>query len=272
MDFMLGLLESHATRLAHAPESYFKTGVDLGWTKLKKYYTLTDVSPVYRAAILLHPAHKWEYFEEKWARHPRWIKDAKMVVKELWQLYKQKFAKDTLLEDRDGSPGLSEFDNFLRLTGKRRLADEYDRYCALPPDDTVKNPLKWWRDHEKAYPSLSRLAFDLLSTPGMSSECERVFSQAKKLITDERNRFKADIVEAEECTKNWVLHGLVSIDPGLPTPEKLSSESSQTPSRSLPDHPSHPSSSPPSSPLLGPPSDLPASNPTRSRAMQRLEA
>jgi hypothetical protein len=69
--------------LRRPPESYFETGVDLGWTKFKKYYTLTDVSPIYRAAVLLHPAHKWEDFEEKWAEHPRWIKGAQMVDKEL---------------------------------------------------------------------------------------------------------------------------------------------------------------------------------------------
>lgn len=129
-------------------------------------------------------------------------------------MYKQKHGPDVPAEDHDSSSELSEFDSSLKLSGKRRLADEYDRYCALPPDDRVKNPLEWWRDHEKAYPVLSQLAFDLLSIPGMSSECERVFSQAKKLITAERNRFKSDMVEAEECTKNWLAHGLVSISPG----------------------------------------------------------
>jgi len=169
MDFMLGLLESHATRLAQAPRILLPERSRLGWAKFKKYCTLTDVSPVYHTAVLLRPAHKWEDFEEKWAEHLRWIKDAKMVVKELWQLYKQKFAKDTLLEDQDDSPELSEFDSFLKLTGKRGLADEYDRYCTLPPYDTMKNPLEWWRDYEKAFPSVSRLAFYLSSTPGMAS-------------------------------------------------------------------------------------------------------
>jgi hypothetical protein len=136
-----------------------------------------------------------------------------MVVRELWQVYKQKHGPDVSVEDHNSSSELSKFNSFLKLSSKRRLTDKYDRYYALPPDDTVKNPLEWWRDHEKAYPGLSQLAFDLLSIPGMSSECERVFSQAKKLITAERNRFKSDMVEAEECTKNWLTHGLVSISP-----------------------------------------------------------
>ena len=45
----------------------------------------------------------------------------------------------------------------------------------------------WWRKHEAEYSVLLMIAFDILSIPGMSAEVERVFSQAKKLITDERN-------------------------------------------------------------------------------------
>jgi hypothetical protein len=53
------------------------------------------------------------------------------------------------------------------------------------------------------------MAVDLFSAPAMSSECERVFSQAKKLVTDERNRLAADTIEACECQKNWLRHGIV---------------------------------------------------------------
>jgi len=37
----------------------------------------------------------------------------------------------------------------------------------------------------------------------ISAKCERVFSSAKCLITDSRNRLKADIIEANECLKSW---------------------------------------------------------------------
>ena len=37
----------------------------------------------------------------------------------------------------------------------------------------------------------------------ISAECERVFSSAKYLITDSRNRLKADIIKANECLKLW---------------------------------------------------------------------
>jgi hypothetical protein len=43
----------------------------------------------------------------------------------------------------------------------------------------------------------------------MSSECERAFSQAKKLITVERHSLLPDIIEADQCVKSWLRNGLV---------------------------------------------------------------
>ena len=54
------------------------------------------------------------------------------------------------------------------------------------------------------------MAVDLFSIPGMSAECERVFSQTKKLITEERNRLSPDTVEADQLQKHWLLRGLVT--------------------------------------------------------------
>jgi len=43
----------------------------------------------------------------------------------------------------------------------------------------------------------------------MSDEPERLFSSAKLLISDLRNRLGDDIIEAAECLKSWVQHGLI---------------------------------------------------------------
>ncbi len=47
-------------------------------------------------------------------------------------------------------------------------------------------------------PTLFQFALDTLSCPAMSAECERVFSNAKRLITPERNQLAEDIIEACE--------------------------------------------------------------------------
>jgi hypothetical protein len=74
----------------------------------------------------------------------------------------------------------------------------------------VNEPLRWWRERgELLYPTLASMAYDLFSIPAKSAECERAFSLAKKLITDERYNLKPDIIEADQCIKSWCKHGIV---------------------------------------------------------------
>ncbi|KAF8534961.1 hypothetical protein BDD12DRAFT_894582 [Trichophaea hybrida] len=42
-----------------------------------------------------------------------------------------------------------------------------------------------------------------------NDEPEHVFSSAKLLISDLRNRLGDDIIQASECLKSWIQHGLV---------------------------------------------------------------
>jgi hypothetical protein len=50
---------------------------------------------------------------------------------------------------------------------------------------------------------LRQLALDLISIPAMSAEVERVFSQAKRLITTDRNRMNDETIEVLQLLKNW---------------------------------------------------------------------
>ena len=49
------------------------------------------------------------------------------------------------------------------------------------------------------------MGLDMVSIPAMSSECERVFSQAKLLITSQRHRLSADVIEATQCLRMWLI-------------------------------------------------------------------
>jgi hypothetical protein len=115
---------------------------------------------------------------------------------------------------------VDEFQSFRRISKKfkpkkkARVQDEYDAYNEEFPDRKdrlINNPLMWWNVNGWKYLILQKMAYDLFSIPGMSSECERVFSQAKKLITDERNRLGPATIEADECLKNWITTGLVEV-------------------------------------------------------------
>ena len=222
MDYMNLKLEAAARAVVEEPESYYKTGIDYAYSKLQKYYIKTDDSPVYGAAIYLHPAHKEVYFDDKWQKWPAWIKKMRSSVEKFYEVYAddvRRAAKEQEIEQQQQSEHIDDdFESFRRVsstfktTKKRKVMDELKRWIddGIPEEDLdIHQPLVWWRKHASTYPILSKMAFDLFSIPGMSAECERVFSQAKKLITDERNRLGAHTIEADECLKNWILHKLV---------------------------------------------------------------
>ena len=52
---------------------------------------------------------------------------------------------------------------------------------------------------------------DIFSIPAMSSECERVFSQLRRLITFERTRLGDDTVESDEYQKHWLASGCLAL-------------------------------------------------------------
>ena len=47
------------------------------------------------------------------------------------------------------------------------LRDELDSYLSTDPEHTA-DALLWWAERKHVYPSLSRMALDYLSIPGMS--------------------------------------------------------------------------------------------------------
>jgi hypothetical protein len=52
------------------------------------------------------------------------------------------------------------------------------------------------------------MAYNLFAMPAISSECERAFSNAKRLVTDERHRLKSEVIEADQCIKSWLKNGI----------------------------------------------------------------
>ena len=72
--------------------------------------------------------------------------------------------------------------------------DEFQRFIHATPttiakDDIHWNPINWWIDESRKgnYDTLHLYALDHLSCPAMATQCERVFSAAKRTLTPERN-------------------------------------------------------------------------------------
>ena len=58
-------------------EHHFSINIKLAWQKLDGYYDKLDDTPLYVAAIVLHPRMKWKWLERAWQERPEWIKRAK---------------------------------------------------------------------------------------------------------------------------------------------------------------------------------------------------
>lgn len=208
---------------------HFNTGINTAWLKLEKYFKLVNRSPLYTAAIVLHPAWRLEYFEDKWAEHPDWIKTAKKTFKALFLKYSEKNASANMAvepaaahnESQSSKPKSTylSYDGFSadylsRRCQKQKRKDveslELDNYLkSFDHQLVIDSPLNWWKERQTEFPTLARMAFDLFSIPAMSSEVERVFSSSKRLITDDRNCLGSEVVEASETQKHWLKADLV---------------------------------------------------------------
>jgi len=96
---------------------------------------------------------------------------------------------------------------------RRRIqGDEFEQY-TLDEQSAIDRSselavLNWWNDCN--FNTLRQQAFDLLSVPATSAECERVFSSVKRAIRPMRNRTEDRLLEATECLKNWWDKGVIN--------------------------------------------------------------
>ena len=65
----------------YANHDVLKKMVNSGWQKMEKYYSKTDESPAYAAAIILNPTRKDGYVNAFW--RPSWRIGAEVVVRKL---------------------------------------------------------------------------------------------------------------------------------------------------------------------------------------------
>jgi hypothetical protein len=176
------------------------------WEKLQKYNNLTDEShEIYAAGALLNPCLRRAYFDARWTHDAaEYIEPMLRANREYWQaVYPQDLTVESSL------PLRSPIDQFIISTQTQTRAlvtDEYTRYIedaqTAPTDWKKENLFLWWM--QAPYPGLRPWAFDTLSIPATSAELERIFSQAKRTITVDRNRLKDESFEAAQCMKHWL--------------------------------------------------------------------
>ncbi len=111
------------------------------------------------------------------------------------------------------------FDNSTHYLKKARVTSQPPIWYYYRANHWVEDVLASWvkmsKDLECLFPTITKLAREVLAMPAMSAECERIVSQAKQTITDDRSRLGAGTIEALQCPKKWLYSGAVHSD--LPT-------------------------------------------------------
>jgi hAT family C-terminal dimerisation region len=230
---LLKTLDSLPPRTGDDPASGFiNECTNRAHEKLSHYYGLTDESTWFIAGMILNPTIKWKWCRMNWKDKPDWIRQAEKNMDTLWQSYKPAPASQPLVSRKRQYPNRGpQSIKSVRREGNFRDSslysclgeasddeenipiDEYREYCKearLPiPDASEVSPtmlLDYWQGKEKTWPNLTRLAFDALSIPAMSAECERCFSSAGNMISDSRYSLAPDTIEACECNRHWIMH------------------------------------------------------------------
>lgn len=195
-------------------EHHFSTNINLGWQKLDSYYKKTDDNPIFRAAVVLHPRLKWRWFERYWDGKQDWLRDAKAAIEALWSEY-----KDTTVADRHTAMPATPIDHgvtdeWSTADDDLRSVDQLQAYLSEPfaQVHAAQSPIPYWISKRSIWPQLAQMALDVYSTPAMSDEPERIFSQGGNLLQPRRQRLTGDAVQEILCLRSWQENGIITLD------------------------------------------------------------
>ncbi|KNE96013.1 hypothetical protein PSTG_10704 [Puccinia striiformis f. sp. tritici PST-78] len=164
-----------------------------------KYYTLTDCSPLYRVAMVLHPSFKDEYFKlAKW--QPEWIIEAIRLTREMWDAHykpppQPTTTKQSNIRARPQTGVLAMLSGASEARTGNTSTDALTVWLAggltLDNEGQPVNPLKWWIQQGRAgntHGGLLQMALDVLSCPATTVDVERSFNFGRDYVSARRHR------------------------------------------------------------------------------------
>ncbi|KAF7770801.1 hypothetical protein Agabi119p4_6775 [Agaricus bisporus var. burnettii] len=209
----------------YARFSIYSSAIQDGLNKIEKYYSKFSKKPAYLLALILHPYYKIDYIETVWGGEKKqqeereqgnhsaknWKYEATIIFEATAETYwnnrpraqATSFSTSTTAQHEDSST-LSEFDRRRQALLKEKSAaggedwrKEVRTYLGtVEPDVSVTTDIVvWWQDHAPVYPTLARIALDVLPIQASAVPCERLFSASKQVATDRRSRLGSDRFE-----------------------------------------------------------------------------
>ncbi|KAG9384540.1 Dimer-Tnp-hAT domain containing protein [Pyrenophora tritici-repentis] len=196
-----------------SPEDHLAINLRAALVKAREYYNKLDLSPAYYAATILHPRYKATLTQQSSNRK----------FQHLWAEYKS-LPKPRLrpkVRHNDIDDAINSFIEPAGLTENEE--DEYEAWKRSEPIASEGvDPIKYWVGLRDRYPSLSKFAIDMLSIPGSSCECERLFSELGDLLEPRRRSISPQLLAAIQCDRRWIRAGFGSGE--VPVKEAISDE------------------------------------------------
>ncbi|XP_047328651.1 zinc finger BED domain-containing protein DAYSLEEPER-like [Impatiens glandulifera] len=116
-------------------------------------------------------------------------------------------------EDVLGLGGLADFDMFIMETSSQQSRSELDQYLeeSLLPRVHEFDVLGWWNINKMKYPTLSRMARDILTIPVCSVHKDLVYSRVGRVMDSNQSSLRPETLEALVCAKDWLEGGVSEI-------------------------------------------------------------
>ncbi|XP_071742239.1 zinc finger BED domain-containing protein DAYSLEEPER-like [Rutidosis leptorrhynchoides] len=110
--------------------------------------------------------------------------------------------------------GLTDFDVYIMESTSQQSKSELDQYLdeSLLPRSHEFDVMKWWKLHKVKYPTLSKMAHDILTAPVSTVFGDAVFDTGAKEMDRYRCSLRPDTVEALFCAKDWMHNEPVETD------------------------------------------------------------
>ncbi|ODA78133.1 hypothetical protein RJ55_06737 [Drechmeria coniospora] len=136
--FTMDVLHKHYTQALqkHSDNQSLRSCIAASWAIFDKYYQLTDESPAYGAAMMLHPSRRMAHIKKNW-RKP-WHKPVLDGVKKYWEDHYQGLPITTTTPElRDSLQPPDEYELLAReldvVSPAMRDLDEYKSFTAETP-------------------------------------------------------------------------------------------------------------------------------------------
>ncbi|ESQ37609.1 hypothetical protein EUTSA_v10002435mg [Eutrema salsugineum] len=178
--------------------------------KVDKYWR--DCSLVLAMAVVMDPRFKMKLVEFSFSKifgedAGKNIKTVDDGIHELFSEYMTLPSPLKPTSEGGKTDGLSDFDTYIMETTGQNLKSELDQYLdeTLLPRVQEFDVLDWWKQNKLKYPTLSKMARDILSIPVSAAAFDNVFDMEPREMDEYKTSLRPETVEALICAREWLL-------------------------------------------------------------------